>query len=40
MLKMEETDIRPYNEEAKKECIWHENGTEDHFGLYKFADYP
>ena len=40
MPNMEETDVRPYDQAARQECIWHEDGTEDHFGRYKFADYP
>ncbi|KAI1719494.1 pyridoxal-phosphate dependent enzyme domain-containing protein [Ditylenchus destructor] len=40
MPNVEETDVRPYQPEAKQECIWHEDGVEDHFGYYKFAEYP
>jgi cystathionine beta-synthase len=33
-------EIMPYDPAAKNECIWHENGIEDHFGLHKFRPYP
>uniref|UniRef100_A0A915D841 cystathionine beta-synthase n=1 Tax=Ditylenchus dipsaci TaxID=166011 RepID=A0A915D841_9BILA len=40
MPNLQELDIPPYSQEAKKECIWHEDGVEDHFGRYQFEPYP
>uniref|UniRef100_A0AC34PXZ7 Tryptophan synthase beta chain-like PALP domain-containing protein n=1 Tax=Panagrolaimus sp. JU765 TaxID=591449 RepID=A0AC34PXZ7_9BILA len=36
----EQDEVMPYDPKAKNECIWHEDGIEDHFGLHKFAPYP
>lgn len=33
-------EVMPYDPAAKSECIWHDNGIEDHFGLHKFKPYP
>uniref|UniRef100_A0A7E4UMY4 cystathionine beta-synthase n=1 Tax=Panagrellus redivivus TaxID=6233 RepID=A0A7E4UMY4_PANRE len=32
-------EYKPYDERAKSECVWHENGIEDHWGLHKFLPY-
>jgi len=36
----EQEEILPFDPKAKQECIWHEDGIEDHFGLHKFQSYP
>ena len=35
-----QNEVMPYDPKAKRECIWHEDGIEDHFGLHKFRPYP
>ncbi|KAE9552988.1 hypothetical protein FO519_003792 [Halicephalobus sp. NKZ332] len=36
----EQDEVLPFDPNAKKECIWHEDGIEDHFGLHKFLSFP